>query len=126
MVLVRLRQIGSVHISQQYVVCNDVQSKLLPLTNGVPLGSVLGPLLFCLLFNSIVHSFIYSKPTLYADDTKAHCSHNSLDEAQLNMNFDLKYVEKWLAKNKIANAKMTKTMVIGSRQAIKKANKISI
>ena len=78
---------------QQYVVCNDVQFESVQLTNGVPQGSGLSPSLFCLLFNSIVHSFIYSKPTFYADDTEAHCSHTDLDEAQSKMNLDLKYVD---------------------------------
>ena len=94
---------------QKYVACNDVQSESLPLTNGVSQSSVFGPLLFCLLFNSIGHSFIYSKPTLYADDTEAHCCYINLDETQLKMNLDLKYIEKWLPKK-------TKTMVIGSHK----------
>ena len=43
------------------------------------------------------------------------------------MNLDLKYVDQWPAeKSMIANAKKTKTVVIGSRQAIKKASKIRI
>ena len=43
------------------------------------------------------------------------------------MNQDLIPVDQWLAKNRmIPNAKMTKSMVIGSRQALKKANNIGI
>ena len=43
------------------------------------------------------------------------------------MNHDLKRVDQWLAKNRmIPNVKKTKYMVIGSRQAMKKANNIGI
>ena len=54
---------------QQYVVCNGVQSQLLPINYSVPQGSVLGHSLFCLLFNPIVHSFLSSRPSLYADSS---------------------------------------------------------
>lgn len=86
---------------QQYVVCNDVQSELLSLDYGVPQGSVLGPSMFCLLFNSIALSFIDSSPSLYADDIEVHCSNSDLDLAQLIMNQDLKRVDLWLAKNRM-------------------------
>ncbi len=112
---------------QQYVVCNGVQSQLLPINYGVPQGSVLGPSLFCLLFNPIVHSFLSSKPSLYADDIETHCSHPNLDVAQSQMNKDLKRVDQWLADNRmIPNVKKTKSMVIGSRHALKRANDIEI
>ena len=107
--------------------CNGVQSQLLPINYGVPQGSVLGPSLFCLLFNPIVHSFLSSKPSLYADDIETHCSHPNLDVAQSQMNKDLKRVDQWLADNRmIPNVKKTKSMVIGSRHALKRANDIEI
>ena len=112
---------------QQHVVLNGVHSQLLPINYGVPQGSVLGLSLFCLLFNPIVHSFISSSSSLCADDVETHCSHSNLDVAQTQMNNDLKRVDQWLADNRvIPNVKKTKTMVIGSRQALKKANKIEI
>ena len=112
---------------QQYVVCNGVQSQLLPINYGVPQGSVLGPSPFCLLFNPIVHSFLSSTPSLYTDDIETHCSHPNLDVAQSQMNKDLKRVDQWLADNRmIPNVKKTKSMVIGSRHALKRANDIEI
>ena len=85
------------------------------------------PSLFCLPFNPIVDSFVSSSLSLYADDVETHCSHSNLDVAQTQMNNDLKRVDQWLADNRmIPNVKKTKTMVIGSRQALKKANKTEI
>ena len=106
---------------------NDAQSELSTLDYGVPQGSVLDPSLLCLLFNPIAHSFIDSRPSLYADDIEAHCSHSDLDVAQLKMNHDLKRVDQWLLRTGvIQNVKKTKSIAIGSRQAMKRANNIGI
>ena len=107
--------------------CNNAKSESLTVNYGVPQGSVLGPSLFCLTFNPTANSFVDSKPSLYADDIEAHCSQSNLDLAQSMINQDLQRVDQWLADNKmIPNVKKTKSMLIGSRQALKKANKIEI
>ena len=59
---------------QQYVTYQNAQSVLEYITTGVPQGSVLGPTLFCLYYNTIIHSFTECNPFLYADDTEAHFS----------------------------------------------------
>ena len=100
--------------------CNNAKSESLTVNYGVPQGSVLGPSLFCLTFNPIANSFVDSKPSLYADDIEAHCSHSNLDLALSMINQDLQRVDQWLADNKmIPNVKKTKSMLIGSRQALK-------
>ena len=101
--------------------CNNAKSESLTVNCGVPQGSVLGPSLFCLTFNPIANSFVDSKPSLYADDIETHCSHSNLDLAQSMINQDLQRVDQWLADNKmIPNVKKTKSMLIGSRQALKR------
>ena len=56
----------------QCVVINDVHSDTLPVTSGVPQGSILGPLLFLFFINDIP-TFIQSiSVSLYADDTKCY------------------------------------------------------
>ena len=91
--------------------CNNAKSESLTVNYGVPQGSVLGPSLFCLTFNPIANSFVDSKPSLYADDIEAHCSHSNLDLAQSMINQDLQRVDQWLADNKmIPNVKKTKSM----------------
>ena len=55
----------------QYVTINDKSSSKIPVTSGVPQGSVLGPTLFIYFINdlpSIVSIFI----KIFADDTKAY------------------------------------------------------
>ena len=53
----------------QYVIYDGIQSTTLPISCGVPQGSILGPLLFIFTMNDIgnVSEFLYT--ILYADDT---------------------------------------------------------
>ena len=112
---------------QQYVVYQNAQSDLEYVTNGVPQGSVLGPTLFCLYYNTIVHSFTECDPFLYADDTEVHHSNKDLALAQAKINIDLMNVDQWLLQNRmIANVKKTKSLLIGSKPAIKKAGKLEV
>ncbi|CAB4016643.1 Hypothetical predicted protein, partial [Paramuricea clavata] len=73
-------------------------------------------------YNSIADCFVHSETTLYADDSEAHCSHFSVHGAETAMKNDLQNIEQWLKANRmIANIKKTKTMLIGSRPALRKA-----
>ena len=60
----------------QYVYYNNIKSNLGKLTSGVPLGSILDPLLFILCINDIVNTFNMLKFVLFADDTTILYSHD--------------------------------------------------
>ena len=106
---------------QQYVVHKNAKSDIEVITKGVSQGSVLGPTLFCLYFNTIVSSFENCDSILYADDTEIHYSDKDLSTAQTKVNpQDMTNIDHWLTQNRmIANVKKTKAMLIGSRQTIK-------
>ena len=52
----------------QAVVLGGCRSETLPVVSGVPLGYVLGPLLFLVYINGVANAIHHSKITLYADD----------------------------------------------------------
>ena len=96
---------------QQYVVYQNGQSDLGYITNGVLQGSVLGPTLFCLYCNTIVHSFTECGLFLYADDTEIHHVDKDLALAQAKINIYLMNVDQWLLQNRtIANVKKIKSL----------------
>ena len=101
----------------QYVEINGVKSGALPITTGVPQGSILGPLLFIIYINdfslaSQVFTFIS-----YADDTTLFSTLNNftntpnIDQNYL-INEELIKINEWLEINKLSlNIAKTKYML---------------
>ena len=99
------------------------QSKLRPLTTGVPQGSIVGPLLFNILINDIVmarHKFNFIP---YGDDTTLNstldCFGNGEDESQISITTELQKIIILLDVNKLClNTAKSKYMLFHMTQKI--------
>ena len=103
----------------QFVLTNGHFSSTEKVTCGVPQGSVLGPLLFCIFINDL--PLCISDPLvtcdLFADDTTLHSSAKSISNLQTSLQRGLNDVASWCSSNQmIIHPQKTKCMVITSRQ----------
>ena len=78
---------------RQRVVIDGEHSEQVPVTSGVPQGSVLGPCLFLLYINDLAKD-LDSTVRLFADDTIAYMTVDSSDDAKL-LQQDLDKLAKW-------------------------------
>ena len=77
-----------------YVTIDGYQSSTLPVTSGVPQGSILGPLLFLIYINDLPSCINYSHCLLFADDAKIFQIVTSSHD-QLLLQIDLHEIEQW-------------------------------
>ena len=106
---------------QQFTCINGISSSVKNVTCGVPQGSLLGPLLFLLYTNDMPDKVRYCKLALYADDTCLFFSNKDPNLIYERINYDLEIISEWLNANKLViNAKKCETMIIGTKQKLKK------
>ena len=102
---------------KQYVDFQSIQSSFLPISTGVPQGSILGPLLFIIYLNDISQASPLFNCISYADDTTLFISLNcdsshSCFPNSICLNNELKKISEWLALNKLSlNVPKTKAML---------------
>lgn len=89
---------------------NQTISDPFPITSGVPQGSILGPLLFLLIFNDLTDVVKHSEVVKYADDTVLYVHAKTGKEAAKLLTEDLSAISDWFKENElIMNLKKGKT-----------------
>lgn len=85
----------------QAVRINDGNSDFLPLTMGVPQGSILGPMLFNLYVNDMCLVPKNCQLILYADDGILYCAGKDLNSIIVNVNEDLHRLQNYCTENRL-------------------------
>ena len=85
----------------QVIRFRDCLSQPIVVSSGVPQGSHLGPLLFCIFINDLADSFRFATPLFFADDLKLFASISSLDDAR-NLQGDLDRLTDWCIRNRLS------------------------
>ncbi len=110
---------------QQRVVFENSVSEWHPILNGVPQGSILGPVLFIIMTHNISDAITSSNFHLYADDTQLYnsCTLESLPQTITNLNNDLSSVAEWSSRNALKlNSSKCEYIIIGSPSLLKKVD----
>ena len=104
----------SSYLSNRYqkVSLNGESSTTLPVSCGVPQGSILGPLLFLIYINDMNTAMQFSTVYHFADDTNLLYSCKCLKVLRKRMNKDLVLLYDWLCANRLSlNATKTEFIV---------------
>ena len=99
---------------KQYVQFDTCTSDMKSICNGVPQGSILGPLLFFIYINDFPKSSKVFNFLMYADDTTLFCCLEDIksNNKELVLNNELQRVHSWLKANRLSlNVKKTKYML---------------
>ena len=99
----------------QKVVLNRTSSDSMYNNSGVPQGSVLGPLLFLIYINDLVHG-LKCQSYLFADDTSLFDTTENVYDSIPRLASDLSYINSWAKKWKIKiNASKTEGLLISKK-----------
>ena len=99
----------------QRVIIKGQESTLLPITAGVPQGSILGPLLFLIFINDLPQG-IESNVDLFADDTSILDIVDNPTSTANKMNRDLEAIHDWALRWRVTfNPDKTVTMVFSTK-----------
>ena len=115
------------YLSDRYqkVVVNNDCSSWVKIKNGVPQGSILGPLLFNILVSDMRQFVVFNSSHGYADDVQFEISSNveNINEAIHQVNQDLTSISSYCRNSALTiNEKKCFYMVIGTKPAIKKVD----
>ena len=103
----------------QCVQVDGTCSEFLPISCGVPQGSILGPQLFLIYINDMSIS-VNCKVSLYADDSALLFSHKNVTTINEHLSNALSSCKRWLVDNKLSlHLGKTECLLFGSNRRLK-------
>ena len=75
---------------QQFTIVNGSTSEMIPVSFGIPQGSVLGPTLFTLFTNDLPSSVSSGSVYMFADDTTVYCISETAEQSIVLLNSALR------------------------------------
>ena len=106
---------------------NNTLSSELPVTHGVPQGSILGPILFLLFINDLPNCFEKCSVHLYADDTVIYFSDKDPNIIECVINQELQKLDTWMTSNKLKiNCTKTVCMLMGTKHMLRKHSALNL
>ena len=111
---------------EQCVEVNGVRSDFLPVSCGVPQGSILGPQLFLLYINDLCIS-VNCDLSLYADDSALIFAHRDPMFIANHLSLQLENCKAWLTDNRLSlHIGKTESILFGSRRRLKSSNDFQV
>ena len=104
---------------RQCVEVSGSRSEFLPVTCGVPQGSILGPLLFLVYINDMNIS-LTCKLSLYADDSALLFAHRDASVIANHLSNELSKCKGWLTDNRLSlHVGKTEALLFGTKRKLK-------
>ena len=101
----------------QIVNVNNKKSYVNQVPMGVPQGTVLGPLFFLVDVNDIFSSIPNTFLSMYADDSSAVVTGNTVHEAVVKLNICLNKLSYWFEVNRLViNTSKSAVMIFGTKK----------
>jgi Reverse transcriptase (RNA-dependent DNA polymerase) len=111
------------------VIFNEISSNWVNVLNGVPQGSILGPLLFSIYTRKLPTIFKYLKCYMFADDTQLLISYkiDEVDDIIMKINDELQLLQIWCENMHLKlNPKKCTHLIIGSKSNLLKLENKSL
>ena len=103
----------------QFVTVATEMSNNLPLTCGVPQGSILGPLLFLIYINDFKNCILDNTAYHFADDTNVIFSKRNIGQLKKALSKQIDTIYDWLCANRLSlNAKKTELVLFHSKNKV--------
>ena len=105
---------------------SGARSEFLPISCGVPQGSILGPLLFLIYINDMSLSISCSL-SLYADDSAIYFAHKDASIIAERLSKELSSCKRWLVDNKLSlHIGKTESLLFGSRGRLRRVKGFTV